>query len=164
MAKKTRRAPQKTVFIGIDPGKQGALAVINEHLDVLFMARTPKTTAGMADVARQAMQLGEVKLAVLERTQAMSGNGVVAMHSYGRQAGTWEGILVTLGVPLIQPYRRVWQALVSAPGCRRGVTKKRSIASAKRLFGVTLKKSQDGIADALHMALWALHVYATGGM
>ncbi|MDA8120279.1 RuvC family protein [Acidiferrobacter thiooxydans] len=101
---------------------------------------------------------------MLERTQAMSGNGVVAMHSYGRQAGTWEGILVTLGVPLIQPYRRVWQALVSAPGCRRGVTKKRSIASAKRLFGVTLKKSQDGIADALHMALWALHVYATGGM
>lgn len=67
-------------------------------------------------------RLGRICLAVLERTQAMPGNGVVTMHTYGRHAGA-------------------------------------SMASARRLFGVTLTRSQDGVADALHMALWGLRVY-----
>ena len=54
------------LFIGIDPGKTGAIAAIDEHLKVLFMARTPKTVVGMADLVRQVIQRGEAKLAALE--------------------------------------------------------------------------------------------------
>ena len=151
-----------TLYVGIDPGKQGALAAIDGTLKVRLLAKAPDSAAGMADLVRAVRRLGSIRLAVLERTQAMPGNGVVAMHNYGRHAGAWEGVLAALRVPVTQPYPKVWQVLVRAPGCRRGDTKKRSIASARRLFGIELKRSQDGMADSLHMALWALRVCAGG--
>ena len=150
------------LFVGIDPGQTGALAAIDGTRKARFLAKAPDSAAGMADLVREVRRVGPIRLAVLERTQAMPGNGVVAMHNYGRHAGAWEGVLATLRVPVTQPYPKVWQVLVRAPGCRRGDTKKRSIASARRLFGVELKRSQDGMADALHMALWALHASTTG--
>ena len=150
------------IFIGIDPGQTGALAAIDGTLKVRFLAKAPDSAAGMADLVREVRRVGPIRLAVLERTQAMPGNGVVAMHNYGRHAGAWEGVLAALRVPFTQPYPKVWQVLVRAPGCRRGDTKKRSIVSARRLFGIELKRSQDGMADALHMALWALRVCADG--
>ena len=95
------------------------------------------------------------------------------MHNYGRQAGAWEGILAAFGVPLIQPYPVTWQVVLAAPrnlpgtltrevNVRRAAAKARSLASAQKLFGVELRRSQDGIADALHLALWALHIHGMG--
>ena len=146
------------IFVGIDPGKRGALAAIDDTRRVLLVAKAPDGAAGMADLVREVRRLGRIRLAVLERTQAMPGNGVVAMHTYGRHAGAWEGVLAALRIPVVQPYPKVWQVVVRAPGCRRGETKRRSLASARCLFGVTLTRSQDGVADALHMALWGLRV------
>ena len=154
------------IFVGIDPGQTGALAAIDGERRVLLMARTPRTTAGMADLVRKVLGLGEIKLVALEHTQVLPGNGVVGMHNYGRQAGAWEGILVTLGVPLVQPYPKAWQPVVCVPpgpetqsSSRRKEAKLRSLASAEKLFGVSLTPSQGGIADALHMALWGLRVH-----
>ena len=144
------------LFVGIDPGQTGALAAIDGTLKVRFLAKAPDSASGHGRPRARGVACGLIRLAVLERTQVMPGNGVVAMHNYGRQAGAWEGVLAALRVPVTQPYPKAWQVLVRAPDCRRGDTKKRSIASAKRLFGVELKRSQDGMADALHMALWAL--------
>ncbi|MHB8346013.1 MAG: hypothetical protein ACYDHM_02320 [Acidiferrobacterales bacterium] len=148
-------AQRRSLYVGIDPGKQGALAAIDSDSGIVLVAKAPDSAAGMAGLLRRVKRKGRVELTVLERTQAMPGNGVVAMHSYGRHAGAWEGVLAALRIPVVQPYPREWQVLVRARGCRRGETKKRSIASARRLFGVELRRSQDGIADALHMALWA---------
>lgn len=159
------------LFVGIDPGQTGALAAIDGARHVILTTRTPRTTAGMADLVRTVMGLGEIKLVAFEHTQVLPGNGTVGMHNYGRQAGAWEGILVALGVPLVQPYPKVWQSVVCVPpgpetqsSSRRKEAKLRSLASAEKLFGVTLKPSQDGIADALHLALWALRVYAGGSV
>ncbi len=153
-------ADYSSLYIGIDLGKQGALAVIDADRHVVFVAKAPDSVAGMADLVREVQRWGIIQLVVLERTQAMPGNGVVAMHNYGRHAGAWDGVLTVLRIPVVQPYPKIWQVVVQAPGCRRDEAKKRSIASAKRLFGVELKRCQDGVADALHMALWGLQ---TGG-
>ena len=148
-------AQRRSLYVGIDPGKQGALAAIGEDLRIVLIAKAPDSAAGMAELLRRVKRTGRIELTVLERTQVLPGNGAVGMHRYGRHAGAWEGVLAALQIPVVQPYPKEWQVIVKARGCRRGETKQRSLASARRLFGIELKRSQDGIADALHLALWA---------
>ena len=72
--------------IGADPGKCGALAGLDVDGCIAWVAQPSDSVAGMAALVREVRWLGRIRLAVLERTQAMPGNGVVAMHTYGRHA------------------------------------------------------------------------------
>lgn len=141
------------IYIGIDPGKKGALAVIDTEAPAPFAV--PFSESGYLDVLRDT-DPGK-SIVALEKVAAMPGQGVTSMFNFGCGFGWIQGILEALHFPyeLVPPQR--WKKAF-------GVTsdKHTSIRAAQRLFpGVSLLASprcrieNDGMAEALLLAEYA---------
>lgn len=139
-------------FIGIDPGKKGAIAIIYEDgaAEVAPMdAAHYRTILACVDE--------HTTVCALERVSARPGQGVVSMFSFGESYGYLQGLLDAYQIPyeLVTPQR--WKKAFEVTG-----DKNSSIAVAKRLFpGVSLlrtvnsRKDDDGMAEALLLAEYA---------
>nr|DAI40751.1 MAG TPA: HOLLIDAY JUNCTION RESOLVASE [Caudoviricetes sp.] len=147
-------------YIGIDPGKDGALAVI---IDSGKASIVPFDQDAYRLVLRQfCMQARMAQArAVLEHVGAMPGQGVTSMFSFGENFGYIKGLLEAFEIPyeLVRPQR--WKKEYGISG------KNQSVEVCKRLFpGVSLrrtercKKDHDGMAEALLMAEFARRHYA----
>lgn len=147
-------------YIGIDPGKDGALAVI---IDSGKASIVPFDQDAYRLVLRQfCMQARMAQTrAVLEHVGAMPGQGVTSMFSFGENFGYIKGLLEAFEIPyeLVRPQR--WKKEYGISG------KNQSVEVCKRLFpGVSLrrtercKKDHDGMAEALLMAEFARRHYA----
>ena len=145
------------IFVGIDPGKSGAMAVINEKGEVVC---TPFDKEAYIDVLSSA-PVGET-FCVLERVSAMPGQGTVSMFTFGENYGWIQGILDSFGIPyeLVRP--QAWKKSF-------GVTKDKnsSIAVAKRLFPrANFKRTErslkddDGLCEAALIAEYARRIYS----
>lgn len=136
-------------YIGIDPGKDGALAVLYPDGSVYVL---PFDKAGYVSVLT-GLHEGYVK-AILEHVGAMPGQGSVSMFHFGENFGWLQGVLDTLMIPyeLVRPQK--WKKEFSCTS-----DKNTSIKVAKRLFPKTdlrrtpkCKGPHDGICEALLMA------------
>lgn len=173
-------------FIGIDPGLDGALVVIDfdgsEKIVTSFVTPTinpkPKIVKGKKKSGgKRAYDLPEMRdlldrdpahtFAMLEKSQAMPPTlhgrpqGTASSFAIGVGYGVWQGLLTGLGISFEVVHPRRWQSVV----CRQvaGDTKARALIAAKRLFPrLDLRKSErctkahDGIVDALLIAEYAL--------
>jgi len=152
------------LIIGIDPGKSGAIAVINEDGAIVALADTP-LVAGGYDVAAMAGMLStyrpeDVALVVLEQSQSMPGQGVASTFTIGVGFGLWWGVIATLGLPLefVRPCVWVRAILKGQPG----EGKARALGYVARRFpGAELtpprcRAPRDGRADALCLAVWGM--------
>lgn len=132
------------VYMGIDPGKSGALAM--RSLDGLWRGvdcplvetktvkrknkKTGKITTTvkkesspvlMAGLIRDVMAAAVHKDArfvlYIEKVSAMPGQGVTSMFSFGRNFGQWEGVIAALGceVHYVTPQRWKKVMLADAP-------------------------------------------------
>src|SRR5215471_13875420 len=98
-----------TIYIGIDPGVSGAIAAIYpDSSPSVWDAPTIRVPVGgksrrelvpneMATMIRQLVS-GHRVLAFIEWAQAMPGQGVTSMFSYGQGFGLWLGVLAGYGV------------------------------------------------------------------
>jgi hypothetical protein len=158
------------ITIGIDPGRDGAVVILEDGRDVLAATRTkalcPKQYAprAMADYIKT--NGAGASLVAIERQHAMPGNGGTSMLTTGYGWGLWVGIAAALGVPYEVPAAKTWQLSLLDHGAGRA-GKERSIEAAMRLLpGLDMtpglvRRPHDGLADAGLMALWA-HRRATG--
>lgn len=141
-----------TVYVGIDPGKSGALALIfsDGYADVIPF-----------DPAHYAVVLGELRgtsvKCCLEKVGAMPGQGVVSMFNFGHNLGLIEGLLRAnhIAYQLVPP--QTWKKEFSLTS-----DKVKSIEVCQKLFpDVSLlatersRKPHDGMAEALLMAEYA---------
>lgn len=143
------------VYIGIDPGKNGGYAIINDDYGVA--ATHPwDDKAFVADMEPYRGLVSEVRCC-LEKVGAMPGQGVTSMFSFGKSAGFIEGVLSAYRIPyqLVPP--QTWKKAFSLNS-----NKQTSIEVCQRLFpDVSLyrtercKKSHDGMAESLLMAEYA---------
>lgn len=138
-------------YIGIDPGKSGALAIIDGDIAFAVPFDEMKYLAELQTV--------DPKKAItcLEHVSAMPGQGVSSTFTFGQNFGWIQGVLATLRIPfeLVRPQK--WKKEFSATS-----DKNTSIAVCKRLFpGISLlptercRKEHDGMAEALLMAEYA---------
>ena len=136
-------------YIGIDPGKSGAMAVIYEDGSV----RCIPFDKDLYLEEISCMHVGEA-FCVVERVSAMPGNGSVSMFTFGENFGWIQGVLDCMGIPyeLVRP--NVWKK-------NFGVTKDKntSISVARRLFPrANFKRTErsfkddDGLCEAALMA------------
>ncbi len=151
------------IYIGIDPGKKGAVAAIRSD-GVIEVCAVPMIGKEYNIHLMNQLIFNEVAenphnlSACLEKGQAMPKQGTVSMFNFGKGCGIWEGILAAQSVSYEVIHPRTWQKemLRDIPA---GDTKHRALLAAKRLFpGVNLlatersRKPHDGIVDALLMA------------
>lgn len=139
-------------YIGIDPGKSGALAVIYEDGKAYVYPFEEETYIEIAQNASSA-----ACIACVEKVGAMPGQGVTSMFTFGKNAGFIEGVLQSLGIPyqLIPP--QTWKKEFQL-----NASKQKSIDVCKKLFPVVsllptekCRKENDGMAEALLMAEYA---------
>lgn len=139
------------IYLGIDPGKSGALAMIDGDSASVI----PFDEKDYADNIRICAEGGAV--CCLEHVSAMPGQGVTSVFSFGENFGFIQGVLMANGVKyeLVRPQK--WKKEFSVTS-----DKNTSIAVCKRLFPeVSLRRTErsrkddDGFAEALLMAEYA---------
>lgn len=140
------------LYIGIDPGKKGALALLDENAPPLLL---PFGEDAYIAALRRASE-GEA-VACLEHVGAMPGQGVTSMFTFGQNFGYIRGLLEAFRIPyeLVRPQK--WKKVYSITG-----DKNSAIAVCRRLFpAVPLHRTErcrtddDGMAEALLMAEYA---------
>jgi crossover junction endodeoxyribonuclease RuvC len=152
------------IFIGIDPGLNGAIAFFDlakGHLSVVDMPVVEMLRGGKkkrevsAQMLAQIIRLAERPCtAMFERVNAMPGQGVTSVFSFGRSSGIVEGVLAALAIPthIITP--QVWQKAASVRGGKDGA-RQRATELFPAYAGLFARKKDDGRADAACMAWYA---------
>ena len=83
-------------YIGIDPGKSGALAVIEEDGDIHVW---PFNSVKYAEVLTHLASVRDEIKCCVEKVGAMPGQGVVSMFNFGHNFGFIEGLLLGNWIP-----------------------------------------------------------------
>jgi len=139
------------IYIGIDPGKSGSMAIIDGDEISLVPFEPREYIRAIAGLA------GRKAVCCLEHVSAMPRQGVVSTFNFGSNFGWIQGVLDSFGVSyeLVRPAKWKKEFSVTAD-------KNSSIAVCKRLFPhVSLlrtencRKDDDGLAEALLMAEYA---------
>lgn len=139
------------IYIGIDPGKKGSLALLENGAVSIF----PFSEDTYIDVLSKVDPHNAV--CCLEHVGAMPGQGVTSMFHFGENFGFIQGVLRAYKIPfeLVRPQK--WKKEFSITG-----DKNSSIQVCKRLFPeVNLlptprcKKESSDIAEAVLMSEYA---------
>ena len=139
-------------YVGIDPGKSGALAILYPEGYVRVVPFDYKNyMSALRCLSDQPV------MCCVEKVSAMPGQGVVSMFNFGHNLGLIEGMLQALKIPyqLVPP--QTWKKEFSLSS-----DKSKSIEVCQKLFpAVNLlatersRKPSDGIAEAVLMAEYA---------
>lgn len=145
------------IFVGIDPGKTGHVALIDENGRYLDDFAMP-LLGDELDASELAAILKDATAVAIEQVGAMPGNGGVSMFNFGRIFGEALAMVKVSGVPMVRPRPQAWQK-DAFRGRPKGNPKETSrMVAAERWPGLRdrfkLKKSC-GLADALHLADYA---------
>jgi len=162
-------------FIGVDPGKSGAVAVIDDTQCVIYLEDMPVVGSNFVPAALRdlflsflpipASPVSEIPLGfvplltVVEKQQVFPKQGAVSAFSTGEGFGLIIGILTTLNWSFIVVRPTAWQRELAVSG---EDTKAASINRAYSLFpttnlkrGIRIKKDDHNRSDALLMAEFA---------
>ena len=146
--------------MGIDPGKQGSVAVIGKEVIVFPTPIIEKEydIEGMKNILLQYSPDVET-FCILERAQAMPKQGVVSMFEFGKGYGMWLALLTSLGFKFQIVHSRTWtkKLLEGAPG----EGKERNYHVARRLFpkwNPKLKKEYQ-YSDSILLAEYGRRIY-----
>jgi len=152
------------LFIGIDPGKTGAIAAISKRQEVTLLEDWPGDEFAAAEMIRnlknQSLTPWQDCTAAIERAQSMPKQGVKSMFTYGTNYGIWRGILAALNIRFILPTPQAWQKGVLS----KAEDKKPALAAARRMFPDAdlvgpRGGGKHGRADALLIADWCRRQY-----
>lgn len=139
-------------YIGIDPGKSGALALLTEDGQCTVV---PFHESAYIAILKAAS--GPSSVCCLEKVGAMPGQGVVSMFNFGHNLGYIEGLLQAFDIPyqLVPPQTWKKEFCVTSD-------KNTSIEVCRKLFPhvsllptVRSRKPSDGMAEAVLMAEYA---------
>jgi len=159
-----------SVYLGIDPGVTGAIAVLGQrseegidqelvtvHPTPVFWVRVGQTQRRRYEIApllELLRGLPPIRLAYLEEQHARPGQGLASTFATGYGAGLWTACLIACGIPfaLVHPHR--WRARVGLPHATDYRARKRQVALAAchRFPGLALKLEH---ADAVMLAVAA---------
>lgn len=151
------------IFIGIDPGKSGGIAVISSNDPAIEVFPIPLAGDEIDMVAiwmrLKRYCLGYNMACYIEKVGAMPKQGVTSMFSFGFTTGALHAIVACLEIPRYLVTPQAWKKEILA-----GTAKDKAAAieyCAKAYPGVNLfatersKVCHDGMADALCIATYA---------
>lgn len=163
-----------TGVLGIDPGLDGALAVVSATGTLIAIRRMPTVKRELADGTKRRLVDGaavvvfikewQPERAIIEDVNAF-GMGVTSAFSFGRDLGRILGILDAAALPVRSVGPKVWKG---ALGLLRVKKPAESVADHKKMlkliavrratamFPGVKEMSHDGCAEAALIAAWGL--------
>ena len=161
------------IFIGIDPGKKGGIASINDQDNTLTVIPMPLIGEKEYDLQRIKMFLKDCLpkntadiFGVIEKQHCMPGEGLPHTFTTGFGYGMLLGMFTGLDIAYRIVTAKEWQKeLFKGIGARID-TKVASVLVAKRQFprndftaSSRSKKDADGMTDAANICVYAKRVY-----
>ena len=145
------------IYIGIDPGTNGGIAVLDYGGKVLSVVKMPATPQDSLDF------LGEysgqdIKAALEDDGHGIPGQSSKATATFARHNGHLEMALLALGIPTEKVTPQKWQKvyqLGSSKNIPKGAWKNKLKAKAQQLFPSLGKKITLSTSDALLIAEYA---------
>ena len=150
------------IILGIDPGLSGALALYNTSdqtvevfdMPVLELVRNGKKKGEVSAQALANLLAGRgIKAAFLERVNAMPGQGVTSVFSFGRSTGIVEGILAAYDIPTTLVTPQAWQKAVGQRAGKDG-SRERAMQLFPAQADLFQRKKDDGRSDAALIAYY----------
>ena len=121
------------IFIGIDPGKAGSISIINQNGSLeVFPVPIINDDYDMEGMYQLLKSYDLDSFVVLERAQAMPGQGVVSMFNFGVGYGLWKMALTCAKIPFQIIHSRTWTKTMLLGASGEG--KDRAVSVAKLLF------------------------------
>lgn len=139
-------------IIGIDPGKTGAVATIDDKGSPVSGVRFTNWS-DMDFYLRQLLKKSEHYIVGLEQIHAAGGNGSVSAFSFAKNCGGWEALLEIAAIKFEMVPVQSWQPKMLGR-FEKGKSKEAALQLASSLYpGLNLTKKDQGTADALCIAL-----------
>lgn len=172
----------KRYYIGIDPGKDGGIAIFDKVNKSWTHFKMPNGKDKEIDCYAFGQIFNypvEETIVAFEDVHAIKGSGAKATFNFGRNMGYALGILQSKGLSCIMIQPKKWQALMHLGVFRRkkdegtkdekNDTKLMSLRAAQALhpgeqFLATPRSStpHDGIVDAYLICHWLINTYKDG--
>jgi len=150
------------VIVGIDPGLSGGIAIYRAatgHLDVwdmpvLEMIRNGKIKREVSPQMVAGLIAGQgITHAFVEKVNAMPGQGVTSVFSFGLSTGILLGVLAAYEIPTTLVTPQAWQKRVEQRAGKDGSRERamQLFPSSAELFK---RKKDDGRSDAALIAFY----------
>jgi len=149
------------LYAGIDPGKRGAIAILDEGACIIEMFNTPMLGKEY-DVAgiREVLSKYELTHIAIERVNAIQGRvGGASNFNFGQGYGLLQGLVAGLQIPYTLVGPKIWQKLCWLGVSKQDDNKKTSLLAARRLYPKETflatqrsKVPHDGLVDAALIA------------
>jgi hypothetical protein len=148
------------IYLGVDPGFSGALAMI--HLDTVKVWDAPTLTVGekrqmdlhaMRTLLAQWQGVAAQVRVFIEKVHSMPGSSGRSMFTFGQGYGEWRGEVVALGYSLtvVEPAR--WKgAMMDGLGKEKDAARYRAALLFPQVAHMFSRKQDDGRAEALLIA------------
>lgn len=151
------------VIAGIDPGSAGAISWLYPDGTGRWemMPAVPKVGIQLGTL-RDLLETERPDFVVLERAQAMPGQGVTSMFNFGRNFGSLEAMVTALRIPYETVPASTWHRDLC--GLRRSEGRPAAKARALQVVQQRLprfalpatKAKREAVVDACCLALWGL--------
>lgn len=151
------------IYIAIDPGATGAVAIITEGVQTedIKIIDCPPTIAEMATIIRpyHYYTTGRKPKAIIEKVNPFFKSSAKSAFTFGGNFFAWQAILACFLIPYDFVTPRKWQGAIFDSAKKLDHTKKQAFERATRLFpnlGIELRTPRgrilDGRCDALLLA------------
>ena len=147
----------------VDPGVSGSIVVLDKtgsYVAHMIMPTLKIGTKNRVNGAALAAFLSQFELThcYLEKVQAMPGQGVSSMFSFGHSAGLIEGVFVGAGIPLTLVTPQKWKKYAGLIGTEKDAARSRAAHLYPMIRDLDLKGKGQAIADALMIGRCGLGV------
>lgn len=154
-----------TLFLGIDPGLSGALALYDSDTGDLFVADVPvhelrrngklrrePDGRAISDIIADCAAKGRVN-AWIEHVSSMPGEGAVGAFTFGKVVGLLTGVCIAHGLAIDRVTPSVWKKAMGVPADKDAARARASeiLPQHSRLWPL---KKHDGRAEAALLAVY----------
>lgn len=144
----------ESLFIGVDPGMEGAITVIDHKDDVETFCLWKMTEAEIVAFFHDCKRVSKKCFAVLEEVHAMPKQGVSSTFKFGKAYGFVRGALMAAGIAFEDATPQTWQKELR---CLTKGDKNISKAKAQQLFPGLHITNKTG--DSVCIAEYARRIY-----
>ena len=142
------------MYIGIDPGITGAVAILKKGrlIQVIDMPVEGKSTGKGQQTSAiafvNALKGKSISKAYVEKVHAMPGQGVTSVFTFGRGLGVIEGVLASLGIPVVFVPPQTWKKEAKLVGKDKDVARTLACQLWPHMACNLTRKRDIGRADA----------------
>ena len=149
-------------IIGIDPGLNGAIAVLQENkvkeiFDVPVMPEGKKNkrqlnSAQLVQLLKDIISDNKEVAVIVENVSAMPGQGVTSMFNFGQTFGAIKGICAALGLPIFFVRPAKWKKHFDLINSSKDASRTKAIEMYPSLSDQLSKKKDVNKSDAILIA------------